>query len=111
VPLDADGQPEIAEPLGDLAALYGAALEKDVRAVYTRGGLQSYRSILDSPFIAVPYDVILPGVLRSGDLSNVAEALRPRALKLEDTVDGLNRRVKGSDPIGPSRWLLEQLKN
>jgi dienelactone hydrolase len=110
VPLDADGQPTIAEPLGDLAALYGAALEKDIRAVYTRGGLQSYRSILNSPFIAVPYDVMLPGVLRNGDLPLVEEALGSRVLKL-DTVDGLNRRVKSAEPVGPSAWLLGQLKN
>jgi dienelactone hydrolase len=113
VPFDADGQPQIAEPLGDLAALYGAALEKDVRAVYARGGLLDYRRILDSPFIAVPYDVILPGVLRKGDLLRTIEAIHPRALMREDLVDGLNRRAKGqaAESVGPSRWLLDQLKN
>jgi dienelactone hydrolase len=111
VPLDADGQPALAEPLGGLAALFGASLEKDVPAVYVRGGLASYASILKSPFIAVPYDAILPGVLKHGDLAEAARSIEPRPLKLEEMVDGLNRRVKGEDPVGPSRWLLEQLKN
>jgi hypothetical protein len=71
----------------------------------------SYRSILDSPFIAVPYDVILPGVLRGGDVPEAAAALAPRPLKLEDLVDGLNRSVKGEAAVGPSSWLLDQLKN
>ncbi len=111
VPLDADGQPQLAEPLGSLAALFTTYLEKDVPAAYARGGLASYDSVLRSPFIGVPYDIILPGVLRSGDLPGLVEALRPRALKLEDAVDGLNRRVKGAEPVGPSGWLLDQLKN
>jgi dienelactone hydrolase len=111
VPLDADGQPQLAEPLGGLAALFAMHLEKDVPAAYTRGGLTSYRSILETPFLAVPYDAMLPGILRSADLPDLAEALGPRAVKLEDLVDGLNRRVKGADPVGPSRWLLEQLKH
>jgi dienelactone hydrolase len=113
VPLDADAQPALAEPLGGLSALFGALLEKEVRAVYARGGLVSYRSILDSPFLAVPYDAILPGVLRNGDLPEAAAAIAPRPSKLEDLVDGLNRRAKGqaASPAGPSSWLLEQLKN
>jgi cephalosporin-C deacetylase-like acetyl esterase len=120
VPLDADGQPELAEPLGGLLALFAGFLEKDVPAVYARGGLASYGSILHSPFIAVPYDIILPGVLRTGDLHQVASAIAPRAIRLEELVNGLNRpdglRERHFQPRqlgkgGPSSWLLEQLKN
>jgi dienelactone hydrolase len=112
VPLEAEGQPDLAEPLGGLAALFGALAEKDVPAVYARGGLAAYRSLLKSPFCAVPYDVILPGILQAGDLPEVAAALAPRPLHLEDQVDGLNRRVEApaSAPAGPSAWLLEQLR-
>jgi hypothetical protein len=119
MPLDADGQPQLAEPLGGLLALFGALLEKDVPAVYARGGLAAYGSILRSPFVAVPYDIILPGVLRTGELYQVAFAIAPRAIRLEGLVNGLNRPAQLIDtsplrPLGkggPSSWLLEQLKN
>src|SRR5207245_217593 len=51
VPLDAEQRPDIAEPLGGLLALFGALYEDDVKAVYVRGGLTGYRSVLDSPFV------------------------------------------------------------
>jgi dienelactone hydrolase len=119
LPLDADGQPQIAEPLGGLATLFAMHVEKDVTALYARGGLASYSSILRSPFIAVPYDIILPGVLRSGELHEVYRAIAPRAIHLEDMVDGLNRLEKDTDfyrpqdlaKRDPSSWLLERLKN
>ena len=43
--------------------------------------------------------------------ADLAASFPSGTLKLEDLVDGLNRRVKGPDPVGPSRWLLERLKN
>jgi dienelactone hydrolase len=110
LPLEAEGQPDLAEPLGGLAALFVALLEKEVTSVYARGGLASYRSILDSPFCAVPYDAILPGVLKVGDLPDVAAAISPRPLRLEGRVDGLNRRVGAEPAVEPSAWLLEQLR-
>jgi hypothetical protein len=93
VPLDAE-QPNIAEPLGGLLALFGALYEDDVKAVYVHGGLTGYRSVLDSQFIHIPHDVIVPGALTAGDLCDVAAALAPRPLRLEGLVDGLNRAVK-----------------
>ncbi|HZE98094.1 MAG TPA: acetylxylan esterase [Planctomycetota bacterium] len=117
VPLEADGQPALAEPLGGLAALFGGFFEKDVRAVYVRGGLVGYRSILDSPFVEVPYDVIVPGALTAGDLHDLPVA----SLRVEDLVDGLNRLVppetvrklygdKGTGTgDGPAAWLLKAL--
>jgi dienelactone hydrolase len=139
VPLDADKQPDLAEPLGGLLALLGALYEDDVRAVYVRGGLDGYRSVLNSPFVYVPHDVIVPGALTAGDLCDVAAALSPRPLRLEALVDGQNRRVKGdalektyapariaygdgkphsalrlaeepSSPADVARWLLDNLK-
>jgi hypothetical protein len=97
VPLDADKQPDIAEPLGGLLALFGALYEEDVKAVYVRGGLSGYRSVLDSQFVYVPHDVIVPGALKAGDLCDVAAALAPRPLRLEALVGGQNRRVSAED--------------
>jgi dienelactone hydrolase len=97
VPLDADKPPDLAEPLGGLLALFGALYEDEVKAVYVRGGLDGYRSVLNSPFVYVPHDIIVPGALTAGDLCDVAAALAPRPLRLEGLVDGQNRRVKADD--------------
>jgi hypothetical protein len=93
VPWDAARLPDQAEPLGGLLALFGALYEDDVQAVYVRGGLVSFQSILDSEFLYVPHDVIVPGALTVSDLVDVAAALAPRALRLEGLVDGRNVRV------------------
>ena len=86
--------PEIenqAEPLGGLLALLGALYEKNVRAVAIRRGLISYLSILSERFAYVPLDTVVPGILEVGDLADLAATLSPRALLLEDLVDGRNR--------------------
>jgi cephalosporin-C deacetylase-like acetyl esterase len=123
VPIDADKVPDLAEPLGGLAALFGALFEEDVRAVLIRGGLSSYRSLLDSPFCYVPLDAIVPGGAKGTDLTGVAAALAPRALRCEELVDGWNRRVpmeallKIYTPAvletegSSAAWLLKQIKN
>jgi dienelactone hydrolase len=93
VALDATKLPPQSEPLGGLLAVFGALYEPNVKAVYVRGGLAGYQSILQSPFCYVPHDVIVPGALTAGDLCDVAAALAPRPLRLEGLVDGLNRSV------------------
>jgi hypothetical protein len=97
VPLDAEDQPDLAEPLGELLALFGALYEDDVRAVYARGGLTGYRSLLQGPFGGVPHDALVPGALTAGDLGDVAAALTPRSLRLEGLVDGLNRKASAEE--------------
>ncbi len=109
VPLELDDSPRIAEPMGGLVALLGALFEEDVRAVHARGGLASYRSTLESPFLYVPHDAIVPGALTAGDLGAVVAALAPREVRQEALVDGLNRRVGAEEPAGPS-WILGALK-
>ncbi len=139
VPLDAAKSPHQAEPLGGLLALLGALYEPEIRAVYARGGLSGYRALLDSPFVYVPHDVLVPGALTAGDLCDVTAALAPRPLRLEGLVDGRNRRESAevlkeiyaparavyraaeapdrltlaSEPAPAAevaRWLLEQLR-
>lgn len=95
VPLDVE-QPPQAEPLGAHLVLLAGLFEDQLHAIDARGGLVSYRSLLDSPFIHVPYDVIVPGAIAAGDLPDVAAALAPLSVRLTDQVDGTNRR--------PSRW-------
>jgi cephalosporin-C deacetylase-like acetyl esterase len=106
VPLDADHLPDQAEPLGGLLALFGALFDDDIRAVNARGGLVSYRSLLDSPFCYIPHDTVIPGALTAGDLCDVTAALAPRPVRLARLVDGLNRDVSAdalSQAFEPAR--------
>ncbi len=40
-----------------------------------------------------PFDAVVPSVLTTGDLPDLAAAIAPRPLRLESLVDGTNRRV------------------
>ena len=93
IPLGVPEEPPLAEPLGGLLALLTGIYEKDVQAVYARGGLVSFESVLQSQFCYLPHDVVIPGALTAGDLCDVSAALAPRPVRLEGLVDGLNRRV------------------
>ena len=97
VPFDAPKLPDQAEPLGGLLALFAALFEDDIKAVYVRGGLSGYRSLLQSQFAYVPHDALLPGVLTVGDLDDIAAALAPRAVRLEGLVTGLNQRASAAE--------------
>jgi hypothetical protein len=150
VPLDAQRLPDQAEPLGALLALFGALFEDNsvggetppnprVQAVYARGGLLGYDSLLNGPFCYVPHDAVVPGAMTAGDLLPLAAALAPRPLRLAEPVDGSNRRVPADRlaeitapartayaaasaaerftvdagsavPGGAARWLLAQLR-
>jgi hypothetical protein len=73
----------------------------DVKAIYVRGGLVSFRSMLDSQFCYFPHDAVVSGVLSaypsrslgSYDLDALAAANEKRGVRMEALVDGLNRRV------------------
>lgn len=132
------GQPRLAEPL---AAVVASTLQAEARpptryrAIIARGGLVSYRSVLDSPFVHVPHDALPINVFRAGDLPDVWAHLAPKPLRLEGLVDGTNRRVTGKkleDALKPvseaykkgglvvkeeyssdaeiAKWIVEQLK-
>jgi hypothetical protein len=91
--VEAHSGPQIqyqAEPLGAHLALLAALYEKDVHAVVARGGLDAYLSMLDSPFTYVPIDVVVLGILKTADISDIAAALSPRPLRLERLVTGRN---------------------
>jgi dienelactone hydrolase len=135
VPLDAGDPPAISEPLGGLAVLLTALFEEEIRAVSARGGLISFESLLESPFVCVPHDVIVPGALTAGDVVDVAAALAPLPLQISDVVDGLNRlattdeaaaalapvrraygaqagawlSLPGAEPVATANWLRQAL--
>jgi len=91
VPRNVDDRPRWSEPLGGLLALLGALFEDDVCAVYARGGLSDFASVLAEPFVYIPPDAVIPGVLTIGDLPDLAAALAPRPLRMDGLVDGFNR--------------------
>jgi cephalosporin-C deacetylase-like acetyl esterase len=93
VPHGIDRPAREVEPLGGLLALLGALYEEDIDAVYIRGGLSGYRSVLDSPFVYIPQDAVVPGALTVCDLCDIAASLAPAPLKLTGLVDGVNRTV------------------
>jgi hypothetical protein len=74
-------------------AILGGLYEDRVRGVAARGGLAGYTSLLGDAFSYVSEDIIVPGILDSGDIPDVAGALAPRRLLLESLVDGRNRIV------------------
>src|SRR4029077_5564106 len=80
-------------PLGGQLALLGALFDDRVKAVHVHGGLAAFRSLLDSPFLHVPHDAVVPGALTAGALPDVTAALVPRPVRLEGLVGGLNRKV------------------
>jgi hypothetical protein len=92
-----EGRPLESEPSGALLALLFGLFEDDTHVVAARNGLVSYRSVLDSPFVQVPLESIVPGVLREGDLPDLAAALVPREMALESLVDGRGRLAPNAD--------------
>jgi hypothetical protein len=93
VPMEVDS-PKIGEPLGADLALGLAANDKSIQVVLATGGLVRWDSVLDSPFIHIPHDAILPRRLAGGwDVDNLLEGLAPRPVRVARPIDGLNRAV------------------
>jgi cephalosporin-C deacetylase-like acetyl esterase len=98
VPLDAADFPDQSEPLGHLLVLLGGLYEEDIAVVASaRGGLWGYQSVLESQFMYLPHDVVVPGARVNRDLNAIAAALAPRPLWMGGLVDGLNRRLTAED--------------
>lgn len=96
VPHGVERRPHQSEPLGSLLALLGSVYDDQVRAVYARGGISTYESVLGSPFVYTPHDVVIPSLLSLCDLPDLAALIAPRPLRLEALVDNLNR------PLSPA---------
>jgi len=97
VPLGVDNPNVHAEPIGGMLALLCALFEDDVDAVYASGTLASFHSLLNSQFLRVPHDTVVPGALAVGDISDIASAIAPRPLKMENLIDGMNRSVSADN--------------
>jgi dienelactone hydrolase len=80
-----------AEPLGPLLVLLSGLYEDSVTAIAARGGLASFLSVLEDRFSHIPEDVVVPGLLKVADISDIVAAQAPRPVLLEKYVDGRNR--------------------
>lgn len=85
---------QLAEPLGEMLAMLGAIYEPDVKTIFVHGGLASFLSMLHDGFPYVPQDVIVPDVLKLGDIGAIAAALEPRSVRLEAMVNGKDQLLR-----------------
>jgi hypothetical protein len=92
-----DGRPAEPQPQGALLALLLALFEDHFSAVVSRGGIVSFESALDSQFVQVPLESIVPGVLQECDLVDLVAAIAPRHVALEGLVDARGRLIGISD--------------
>lgn len=93
VPRRIDGRPHQAEPLGGMLALLAALFDDEIAAVYIHRPLAEFRGVLDSPFVYVPLDSIVPSLLQHADMPDLAASLAPRPVQLAGAVDAYNRAL------------------
>ena len=98
-----------AESMGALLATLAGVYEDGVSAVAARGGLVSFRSVLEDRFSHVPQDIAVPGILEIADIPDIVAAQTSRPMRLEALVDGRNRTVR-EGAAGPNlaSWLAAQ---
>jgi hypothetical protein len=101
-------------------ALFAAALDKRIDALYLSGGLTSFRDVVDSELYNQPFANFVPGLLNHTDLPEVAESVAPRRIVLAGAVNARNetadveavRRLysAGNLSIEPdAKWTVERL--
>jgi hypothetical protein len=89
----------MGSPLGSVLALLAALYEPEIAAVAVRGGLISYLSLLESPFVYVPFDISVPEILREGDVPDICAALAPVPLLMEQLIGGRNFVVQPGELV------------
>ena len=60
----------------------------------------SFESVLESPFVYIPHDVVIPGAIPAGDLPDVAAALQVQG-HFDQMVDGDNQ-LASAESVYPS---------
>lgn len=110
VPHGTDGRPRVSEPLGGLVVLLAALFNGQIRAVHVSGGLVSFADVLERPFVYIPHDAVVPGIVPAGDITRLVAALDSTPIQFARTVDGLNRfvsadRVRAAyQDAGDAKW-------
>ena len=70
-----------------LAAMMAALLDRRVRSVLVDRTLASYTSIVESEIYSIQLAYFVPGILRSFDLPQIADAISPRSCWILNGVD------------------------
>lgn len=106
---DDSALPAPSEPQAPLLALLAGLFEDDLSAIYTVGGLASWRSLLSNYLVLTAYDSLVPGTLTAGDIRDLIEPEHSdRRVIQEATVDGWNRLVADTPKReGPVKWLVK----
>ena len=107
---DDQALPAPSEPQAPLLALLAGFFEDDVSAVYTVGGLTSWRACLTDYLVLTAHDSLVPGGLTAGDLTELINPLGSnRRVRIEAAVDGWNRLAPSTPKReGPAKWLVDE---
>lgn len=76
-----------------IPALFAAALDPDVHALYMASGLASYRHLAEAEEYDHPLVNLLPNVLAHTDLPQLAAVIAPRKVTLAGTVDATGKTM------------------
>jgi dienelactone hydrolase len=112
--IEYEGGPQVqytAEPAGAHLALLSGLYEDQIAAIAARRGLAGYLSVLEAPFTCTPMDVTILAVLKVADIADIAGALAPRPLALQNLVNGRNLRLEEGELEGifaPASQAYEQ---
>ena len=85
-----------SEPMGALVVLLTGLYEDRLAAIAARGGLVSFLSVLEDRFCHLPQDVIVPGILETGDVADIIRVQGSRPVLLEGLVDGRNKVARNT---------------
>jgi cephalosporin-C deacetylase-like acetyl esterase len=108
-PRDDDASlPAPSEPQAPLLALFAGLFEDDVSAIYTSGGLISWRTLLTDSLVLTAHDSLVPGTRTICEIYELSEPYRPdRHIRNEAAVDGWNRLAHDTPKReGPAKWLI-----
>jgi cephalosporin-C deacetylase-like acetyl esterase len=98
----------LGKDMGALWALYAAALDPRIESVVCRGGLLSYRALIDgNDRYLHGANIMTPRLLRHFDLPQVAAAVAGRRLTLLSPVDAMKRPVPLDSAELAYRWTRE----
>jgi dienelactone hydrolase len=78
-------------------ALFAAALDKNIEALYLAGGISSFQDIVDTEQYKHPFANFVPNFLNHTDLPDLAASIAPRRVVLAGPVDAKGETL---DPAG-----------
>ncbi|MFO0887621.1 MAG: acetylxylan esterase [Isosphaeraceae bacterium] len=87
---------------GALAALHAGALDPNVKIVEANRGVVSWTDVASTPLTNGQFADVVPGVLKSYDLPDLARLIAPRGLVLQDPVDAAGEPIPAEDAA--ARW-------